>query len=229
MTTRHASHVVRLPGRVGDVLVGGAPRSAGATYVTGGMWRRRPGHRRRWPRVVHLERVDRIRRVVVGAGVRADVVAVNDDPVCPAVHQRRWRHAVMVDRPHDLAADLILVGEVHEHEVVVEGGWPTVIQRPGQSIGPGIPARFDGAVRMVVVVQPNLVEDARADRVQDHLCAGGTAVIVGVLLVVVGAEERGDHLRLPEMRRIGSRSRTVRHPDVTAASPARPGTAVTLW
>ena len=78
-----------------------------------------------------------------GARVRAHVVAVHHDPVRPSVHEGGRRHLVVVDRPDDLARDLILGREVHQDEVIGERRRATIVQCPRQTIRPGIttPAR----------------------------------------------------------------------------------------
>ena len=73
-----------------------------------------------------------------------------------------------------------------EDEVAAEPGRrePEVVHGPEQPVGGGVPAGLGRAVTVVVVVKIVLIEKARSNRGEHHLGAGGTAIVVGVLLVV---------------------------------------------
>ena len=75
-------------------------------------------------------------------------------------------------------------GERVNHRRRVEGRRPAIVHRVLQSVGSRGPASFGRAVRMGLVVKIDLWKQARPDFTQDHLRAGGSAVIISVLLMI---------------------------------------------
>ena len=163
------------------MLIGDPSVAARSASVRVGVRRRRPGHRRRRPRIVDVEAVDRIRSVDRARRSRGRRVAADDDPVRRAEDHRHRRNLVVVDRPDDHPRDRVLGGERVEDEVL---GRLQVVQRPLQPVGSRRPAALGRAVRVVVRVEVVLVEQPGADGVEHHLCAGCSAVVIRVLLVI---------------------------------------------
>ena len=92
---------------VRDVLVGDASIASGPASVAdrmGGRWRWRRAGAGHWrPRIVHLERGDRVGRIGGPCWRGTGFVPSHDDPVIAAVDQGNRGDLIMMDRPNDLA------------------------------------------------------------------------------------------------------------------------------
>ena len=181
-----------LPVRIRDVLIRTSPIATAAATVGIGVRRRRRQRRvvktrRRRPWIIYVEALDRKGLSLPGRiDVRLDTA--HRYPMSTAINQSAGRDAKIVERAHDVRRTGGLSVGAFDDEKAVEGRRRRHerVERVIQPVGRGVPAR--ARMSMVRIIQSVLVDDPGPDRSQDHLRDCGTAIVIGILLMVRGRE-----------------------------------------